>query len=206
LGRAEPVNVDNRALFGLVNDRGWTTGVVVHIIAALVPRNLQLQRAVMNRCDYRSSARAGRNLRWFVVPAVTIVVIVAAGTSGVARQGRRTVWDGIYNEEQALRGKQLYGGNCSVCHGTGLEGGDEAPMLKGDSFIFRWTDSSIDDMVTAISTSMPANAPGSLAAQQYVDIAMYLLSENKFPVGKEEIKADAALLKAIAITKQGTAR
>ena len=123
----------------------------------------------------------------------------------MARQARRTVWEGIYNEAQATRGKQLYAGNCSACHQEGLQGADLAPALKGDGFVQRWTDSSVDDMVTAISASMPFDAPGSLAAQQYVDIVMYLLSENKFPAGKEEIKADPAVLKAITITKQGSA-
>jgi len=161
----------------------------------------------MKRYDNRSSERAGRRLRWLVVlPAVTVVVFVATGTYAVARQARRTAWDGVYNEAQAARGKQLYGGNCSACHQAGLEGADLAPALKGDSFVTRWTDSSVDDMVTAISASMPFDAPGSLSAQQYVDIVMYLLSENKFPAGKEEIKADPAVLKTIAITKQSDAK
>ena len=157
----------------------------------------------MNRCDNRSSERAARRLRLFVVlPAVTVVVIATAGTYVVARQGRKTVWDGIYSEDQATRGKQLYVGNCSVCHQEGLQGADLAPALKGDSFVLRWSDSSVDDMVTTISTSMPADAPGSLTAQQYLDIVTYLLQQNSFPAGKEEIKADPALLKTITITKQ----
>ena len=157
----------------------------------------------MNRCDYRSSVRAARRLRLLVVlPAVTIVVIATAGTYVVARQSRKTVWDGIFNEEQATRGKQLYVGNCSVCHQEGLQGADLAPALKGDSFVLRWSDSSVDDMLTTISASMPADAPGNLAPQQYLDIVTYLLQQNSFPTGKDEIKADPALLKTITITKQ----
>jgi cytochrome c len=161
----------------------------------------------MNRNVNRSTECAGRRLRLFVVlPAVTVMVFVAAGSYAAARQSRRTVWEGIYNEAQATRGKQLYVGNCSACHQESLQGADLAPALKGDSFVLRWSDSSVDDMVTAISASMPFDAPGSLAAQQYVDIVMYLLSENKFPAGKEEIKADPAVLKAIAITKESGAK
>ena len=59
-----------------------------------------------------------------------------------------------------------------------------------------------NDIFTAISTSMPATAPGSLAPQQYLDIVTYLLQQNSFPAGKEEIKADPALLKTITVTKQ----
>jgi mono/diheme cytochrome c family protein len=138
---------------------------------------------------------------FFVLPAVTMVVIAAAGTYVAARQSRRTVWDGIYNEGQATRGKQLYVGNCSVCHQEGLQGADLAPALKGDSFVLRWSDSSVDDMFTAISSSMPADAPGTLMPQQYLDIVTYLLQQNSFPAGNEEIKADPALLKTITITK-----
>ena len=122
----------------------------------------------MNINVNRSTERAGRHLRSLVVlPAVTVMVFVAAGTYATARQSRRTVWDGIYNEAQATRGKQLYTGNCSACHQESLQGADLAPALKGDSFVLRWSDSSVDDMVTAISASMPFDAPGSLAAQQY---------------------------------------
>jgi mono/diheme cytochrome c family protein len=131
-----------------------------------------------------------------------MVVIATAGTYVVARQSRRTVWEGIYNEGQATRGQQLYTGNCSACHLEGLQGSDDAPALKGDRFVFRWSDSTLDDMVTAISTSMPATAPGSLTPQQYLDIVTYLLQQNSFPAGKDEIKADPSLLKTITITKQ----
>ena len=156
----------------------------------------------MNTSDYRASERAARRRHlFFVLPAVTLVVIATAGTYVVARQSRRTVWDGIYNEGQATRGKQLYVGNCSVCHQEGLQGADLAPALKGDSFVLRWSDSSVDDMVTTISSSMPADAPGTLTPQQYLDIVTYLLQQNSFPAGQEEIKADPALLKTITITK-----
>lgn len=157
----------------------------------------------MNSCDYRSSERAARRLRLlFLLPTVTMVVIATAGTYAMARQGRRTVWDGIYNEGQATRGKQLYSGNCSVCHQDGLQGSDDAPSLKGERFVYRWSDSTVDDIFTTISTSMPATAPGSLTPQQYLDIVTYLLQQNAFPAGQEEIKADPALLKTITITKQ----
>jgi mono/diheme cytochrome c family protein len=156
----------------------------------------------MNTSDYRSSERAMRRQRLlFVLPAITLVVIATAGTYVVARQSRRTVWDGIYNEGQAARGKQLYVGNCSVCHQDGLQGSDDAPPLKGERFVFRWSDSTVDDIFSAISTSMPATAPGSLMPQQYLDIVTYLLQQNSFPAGQEEIKADPALLKTITITK-----
>jgi mono/diheme cytochrome c family protein len=157
----------------------------------------------MNRPDNRSSERAARRFRVLVVlPAVTLVVMASAGTYVAARQNRRTVWDGVYNDGQATRGKELYSGNCSVCHQDGLQGSDDAPALKGDRFVFRWSDSTVDDMFTAISTGMPATAPGSLTPQQYVDIVTYLLQQNSFPAGQEEIKADPALLKTITITKQ----
>lgn len=156
----------------------------------------------MNTSDYRSSERLARRRRLlFVLPAVTLVVIATAGTYVVARQSRRTVWDGVYNEGQATRGKQLYVGNCSVCHQEGLQGADLAPALKGDSFVLRWSDSSVDDMLTTISSSMPADSPGSLTSQQYLDIVTYLLQQNSFPAGAEEIKADPAVLKTITITK-----
>src|SRR5690606_37640325 len=48
-----------------------------------------------------------------------------------------------------------------------------------------------------ISTAMPANAPGSLTDQQYVDIVAYLLAENGHPTGTEELPADTEVLAQI---------
>jgi mono/diheme cytochrome c family protein len=53
----------------------------------------------------------------FIVACGFFVGAVLAGA-----QTQRTIWDGVYSEEQAKRGEQLYGEHCARCHGEGLGG------------------------------------------------------------------------------------
>jgi len=110
------------------------------------------------------------------------------------------VWDGIFSDEQAARGKKLYVSSCSSCHMEGLQGADLAPALKGEDFVLRWVGYSMQDMFSTISTKMPSDDPGRLSPQVNADIVAYLLQVNKFPAGHDELKPDTPLLKGIAIT------
>lgn len=146
----------------------------------------------------------------FVVAAATGVAVTIGFLAGsvvrpVAAQATRNVWDGVYNSDQAARGKKLYVDSCSSCHKEGLQGADLAPALKGDDFVLRWAGFSMQDMFDTISTKMPADAPGTLSPQVNADIVAFLLQVNKFPAGHDELKPDAPLLKAIAITPKAPA-
>jgi mono/diheme cytochrome c family protein len=128
---------------------------------------------------------------------------VAAATglvAMVAAQSARSVLDGVYSDEQGARGKKLYVESCASCHQEGLQGADLAPALKGEDFILKWAGSSMQDFFTKVATTMPADAPGTLTPQVNADIVAFILQVNKFPAGHDELKPDAPLLKAIAIT------
>ena len=43
----------------------------------------------------------------------------------------RSVWDGVYTEEQAKRGEELYRKECASCHGYTLVGGVGAALVVG---------------------------------------------------------------------------
>ncbi len=114
----------------------------------------------------------------------------------------RSVWDGVYTEEQARRGARTYTQECSQCHLDDLLGDGIAPPLVGNAFSFRWTDLSVGDIFAAIRTTMPQGAPASLSARAYVDIAAFLLSVNNYPAGAEELEPDASTLEQIKIEGQ----
>src|SRR5438105_15921778 len=65
---------------------------------------------------------------------------VAHSQAGPARrQGQRTIWDGVYTEEQAARGRLNYQQSCGQCHSDNLTGGgDGEPPLVGVSFMSQW--------------------------------------------------------------------
>jgi mono/diheme cytochrome c family protein len=136
--------------------------------------------------------------------------ITSLGTSaaapGVDATARRTNWDGVYTEAQAVRGRQVYTRACAVCHLDTLQGDAVSPTLVGPSFFARFPDATALEMVTAIRGSMPQNAPDSLGDQAYVDLVSYLLRENGSRSGSSELKTDVAELDSITITGQPRTR
>ena len=128
---------------------------------------------------------------------VKIAVIgIILGLAAIA-QTTRTVWDGVYTEDQAKRGEGFYGKECASCHGGELTGGESAPPLAGDSFFANWNGLTLGDLFERIRISMPQNAPGSLSRQQNVDILAFILKVNQFPAGKTELDRQTEILKQI---------
>src|SRR4051794_12794039 len=107
--------------------------------------------------------------------------------SGLCAQSLR---DGVYTEAQAERGKALYPEHCDRCHGEEMEG-DEAPALAGEEFLLDWKGLTLADMFQRIRVAMPGDRPGSLTPQQTADLMAFILRENRFPAGKQELAANA---------------
>ena len=133
----------------------------------------------------------------FLVPILTVVVMVTSGVSARPAQGqepakntdRKTVWDGVYTDAQAARGQTQYEARCSSCHRQGPR--------KGDAFMRDWSGTDVDGLFSQIKALMPADAPSSLSDNAYLDIVAYMLRVNAFPAGRNELSADA--LKSIRI-------
>ncbi len=115
----------------------------------------------------------------------------------------RTVWNGVYTKEQAIRGQQAYRKACTYCHHDDLLGGEDLqvipPALVGITFSERWNNRSVAELFRTIAETMPWRRP-SLDAQSYADILTYLLQENGMPAGATELPAAIAPLENILIT------
>ena len=98
----------------------------------------------------------------------------------------RTVADGIYTDAQADRGAASYDAACARCHRPDL-GGADGPALKDDRFNRMFAGKPLHSLYERVSTTMPRNAPASLAEGVYTDILAYLLRENGFPAGAREL-------------------
>jgi mono/diheme cytochrome c family protein len=109
----------------------------------------------------------------------------------------RTVWDGVYTEEQAKRGEPIYGKECAACHGPTLNGGESAPPLTGGAFLANWNGLTMGDLFDRIRKTMPQSNPGRLTRQQDADILAFMLSANKFPSGKAELYRQSEMLREI---------
>lgn len=122
---------------------------------------------------------------------------VAIGAS--SNQTARTVWDGVYSDAQASRGKAAYQKDCASCHLESLGGADMAPGLAGDAFMETWNDLSVGEMFERVRISMPQDRPASLPRQQYADIVAYMLQVNHFPSGPAELPQELPALNAIKV-------
>ena len=125
-----------------------------------------------------------------ISPLVTLRVLQTSDES-------KSVWDGVYTEEQAKRGEPIYHKECAACHGDMLTGGESAPPLTGGAFLANWNGLTVGDLFDRIRKTMPQTAPGRLTRQQGSDILAFMLSVNKFPAGKIELYRQSEMLKEI---------
>jgi quinoprotein glucose dehydrogenase len=128
-----------------------------------------------------------------------MILVGPALVLATAQDNPRTTWDGVYTDAQAKRGETQYSQSCSTCHSPDLSGGDSAPSLTGADFNAAWNDLSIGELADRVRTTMPADGPGSLSRQQYVDILTFLLARDGFPAGQTELPTTDDALKLIKI-------
>jgi len=129
-----------------------------------------------------------------MIARIFAAVLVAALAFGMAA---RSVWDGVYTEEQAKRGAALYAKECAGCHGPSLTGAEEAPALVGSTFTSNWNGMTLGDLFERTRTTMPQNDPGKVSRPQHADILAYILSVNRFPAGKAELEPKTEVLREI---------
>jgi ankyrin repeat protein len=116
--------------------------------------------------------------------------------------GSKTIWDGVFTDQQAQRGQQVYQRACAACHLDSLQGDAVSPPLTGSGFLARFTGQSAHEMVQNLRASMPQNAPDSLGDRAYIDLVSYLLKANGSKTGALELPLDVAELEKIAVVDQ----
>lgn len=94
---------------------------------------------------------------------------------------------GVYTNEQANRGKNVYAGSCRSCH--------SATSHTGEVFAGWWQNKRLSELYNFIATQMPKNDPGTLAPEDVADVVAYLLKMNEMPTGSAELYPDADSLK-----------
>jgi mono/diheme cytochrome c family protein len=124
---------------------------------------------------------------------------VLACLIGSAFAASRSIWDGVYSDEQAARGKKAYNAQCARCHGEALLGGEGSPALVDQEFLEKWNEKPLGSLVERTRKTMPSDGPGRLSRRVCTDIVTYLLSANGFPAGKAELEPDPALQDEILI-------
>ena len=122
-----------------------------------------------------------------------LVVVTAQGAQGA---GASTSAGG----DQQARGKALYMDKCSKCHQESLRGTAEYPPLAGDTFWTNWETYTANNLLEQMRTTMPDDAPGSLARENYVDIVAYILKMNDVTL-TADLPTDADELKKVILKR-----
>jgi len=141
-----------------------------------------------------------------VTAALCATVLCAAGAGAAARgQTAPSIWDGVYTDAQATRGRERYKASCATCHSEDLLGAS-GPALVGEFFMQRWNGTSVNDMLVTLRQTMPQDSPDSLGTPGYLDLIAFLLKNNSVPPGSTELPGDASTLQSIRITDRAPAR
>ena len=130
----------------------------------------------------------------FIIASAMFVIAVT-----VSGQAQKTVWDGVYTEEQAKRGADVYAEKCAMCHGDSLGGVESAPALTGPAFYANWEGETLNALFERIRLSMPQDNPGSLSRTQNADIIAHMLRVGGYPAGSTALEGQAGTLTAIKV-------
>jgi mono/diheme cytochrome c family protein len=138
------------------------------------------------------------------VAAASVSSMAPQAASGVP-QAPKSVWDGVFTEEQAKRGEEEYLKNCAECHQAEMAGDGFAPALAGSDFMNAWNGLTVGDLYDRIRISMPPGKENSVSSQQKIDIVAHILRFNKFPAGTTELAPQLETAKQIKLeaTKPG---
>jgi len=155
----------------------------------------------------RSASIVSRSSRWVRTAtslarfAVALVWALALTGCGSVQQPEVTapspsvagssVLDGIFTARQASRGDTRFQQVCEACHSIS--------EFRGGRFRLVWVGRTVGELFQTVSTLMPEDDPGSLSSEEYSAIISYMLRENGYPAGEEELATDASTLQDIRI-------
>jgi mono/diheme cytochrome c family protein len=146
-------------------------------------------------------------LRWIGLLSLAWLVLFRLAGEGRSTESLwdeiyKSAWAGIFTDDQAARGESSYRAGCASCHGTSLEGSDDAPPLAGRDFTYEWNCANIADLFETIQYTMPADRPGQLSEKQIAEILSYILKVNHFPAGSSVLPPSADELRGILFFAQ----
>jgi alcohol dehydrogenase (cytochrome c) len=99
--------------------------------------------------------------------------------------------NGMFTTAQAARGEQQFARSCATCHSLPAQ----AASLRA-----KWGGSSLAELYSVISTTMPQNAPGSLTPAEYASIVAVYLERSGHAPGTTELSADPSVLVKLRVT------
>lgn len=136
------------------------------------------------------STAAGRSTGPSVAAAPSPPTASAPGSPNAVPM--RSTLNGVYTEDQAKRGYDVYAGMCRSCH-AGL-GNHSGPVFRA-----HWGGKPLSELFNYMVDQMPKDNPGSLSYDDYTIVIAYLLKLNGMPAGSKELPADYDALARIRL-------
>ncbi|TVP57466.1 MAG: hypothetical protein EA351_05640 [Gemmatimonadales bacterium] len=130
---------------------------------------------------------------WSLNPAEAGPMIPAPAPTTLLSGDTISTLEGVFTEEQARAGKQVYDVECSLCHGP--------QEFSGRLFQLTWTGQPLSSIYRHISLAMPLDNPGGLATEQYVAVLAYILELNGYPAGDATLPASVEELGQIRMER-----
>jgi mono/diheme cytochrome c family protein len=119
---------------------------------------------------------------------------VPAPASG-STAGMRSTKSGVYTEDQATEGGQVFDSRCSSCH--------TVESLFTPEFKGKYGGKPLLNLWKFITNEMPEDSPGSLSNAEYVLVHAYILSKAGAPAGTTPLVPDTVALNAIVFDTTG---
>jgi mono/diheme cytochrome c family protein len=145
---------------------------------------------------------ASHSFRANLIAVRTAALLIVLALAALAQEKIRSIWDGVYTEDQAERGHIQYDARCAECHGDDLEGDVEAPALCGDDFLWKFNGVTLDHIFERVHRDMPLTNSGTLSRKVSAELVAYMLSRSEIPAGKTELPGDERILKSMRIDAQ----
>jgi len=124
-----------------------------------------------------------------------MLIATATVTGGLALVAAQQAPATTYTAAQAAAGRTTYQAQCSSCHLPDLKGSGDAAPLAGSEFIGSWGRRSPRELLAFMQLTMPPTRPGGLSAEEYVNVAAFVLQQNGAVAGDQTLTAnvDAAI-------------
>lgn len=152
----------------------WTTPIIASAVAALV-------------WNCAGGAKAPGAVP---APAPSAPPAASAPPASATASDMRSTVSGVYADEQATQGKEVYSTQCVSCHS-----GDHV----GGQFRRHWAGKPLSNLYGLIVETMPQDNPGSLSRDDYVRVIAYLLKANGMPAGETPLPTDSLALSKIRL-------
>ncbi len=129
-----------------------------------------------------------------------ILTVLTLSFATLAAAESKSVWSGVYTEEQAQAGEKVYYARCATCHGDDLGGIEKAPALTGGSFRESWHGKTLRKLLERIE-SMPPDEPKVVSGAEAVNVMAFLLQASDMPSGSSPLPADRTELSGITFER-----